>query len=346
VSTRFRLGSIALSALVLGASMGSCSSSSSDSSSPVNSDPVAPVLDVDCVDPAGDVSVGSIDVTTASVHPDGDILELRFDTLADIEGANDPIFSVSHGDPATNAGSAFELRTEKNISGAFGLQLITFPTQAQGQEVRKTVTSATVSVSGTSVVVRVPMSDLPKITTRVWLFGASAGGDEGRTADVCDTFGVESPDGSTPDGAGPASTTPPTTVKTGVVGEELPSANGGKVTLHGFENPAVPARTLEAPIPEGKVVVAADVEMCSGTKDVSGVGLLSWQLKTADNRLWSPWLDDHTADPVLPNSQRLPAGQCTRGWANWLIDAGSPPAQLTFDLAGSGYGPFLNWTLG
>ena len=333
---------VLFTALGLVVAVGACSSDGdggSTASTPLTV-AITPVLEADCTDEAGDTEVPGIDLVQASVRPNGDDLEVVFTTSGPIAEAPEPLFSVSHGDPATQPDLSFELRAEPDASGRWGLTLITFPTAGGAQEQRRTLTSATVTAEGTTLRVQVPQADLPKIATRVWLFGAASGAQDA-SVDLCESFGVDdtAPVGSVP------TTAPPTTVKTGAVGEELPAADGGRVILHRFDAPAKATRAVGSP-GEGKEVVAADVEICAGRRDATGVGATSWSYKTADNRVWPVWLDDHTNDPPLASTQRLPAGQCVRGWVNWSVDAGAVPNQVIYDLTGNGFGPFLTWQVG
>lgn len=338
-----RLGALAAS-LGLVAAIGACSSSKSSSGAGPVTVSITPVLDADCADATGDVAVPAIDIVSASVHPKGDDLAMTFTTAGPIAQATDPLFSVSHGDPSVQPAASFEVRAELDSGGVWGVTLITFPTSANVQEQRRTLPSGKVTIEGTSATITVPQADLPKITTRVWLFGTSAGGDEARAVDVCDSFGVDTT--APPSQGSVATTAPATTVPIGTVGQELPGPDGGKVILHRVDNPAKPSRKLSADPGEGKVLVSADVEICAGRKDANGVGAASWSLKTSDNRVWPVWMDDHTNDPPLGVSQRVPAGQCVRGWVTWSIDQGATPAQVIYDLTGNGFGPFLNWNVG
>jgi hypothetical protein len=227
------------------------------------------------------------------------------------------------------------------------VQVVSFPKGLGARQQEKTI-NVPVTVESSELRYSVPLDQLPPISTILWLFGASSGvSDESRVVDDCQPFNqTGSPDDTEPDGSEPsAGTTPSVPSISGSVGQTLTAPDGSKVTVRSIEVPAVPnnEQTPE-PVP-GTRFVAADVEVCGGSKQVDNVGERRWSLETtapSGERRLSAW--DAPRSPKSPRftaGATVRAGECVDGWVVFQIGDTATPVSVNYDTSGTGIGPLV-----
>jgi hypothetical protein len=167
-----------------------------------------------CTDPIGDIGSdlsgagtksepAGIDIVTAEAHVDGDVLAVTYTMAGPIMDAPSPFFVMLQGDISA-AQYSFDLRTEP--SGPNGTWVLKVGTTPAGGGVETFATLSTpVRADGAVLRYRVPLSDIPRIATLQWSFGAtSTAADNSVLFDDCSS--VSAATQSTP----PIVTVPPT----------------------------------------------------------------------------------------------------------------------------------------
>jgi hypothetical protein len=159
-----------------------------------------------CHDPVGDISKtvnpsvagtltepAGIDLVLAEAHVDGQELAVSYTTNGPISMVPDPFFTMIQGDMGAPQ-YTFELRTELASDG-WHVTLITFPAGSQEQH---TPLSVPVTATGNTLTYRVPLTDIPRIATLQWNFGAtSTAQDQSVVFDDCQSVTAPPEDGST-----------------------------------------------------------------------------------------------------------------------------------------------------
>lgn len=336
----------ATSALVLGALVAVASLACSSSQDPPLPDDVSivtlppPTDGAACTDPKGDVSDSAQQVAGTLTEPAGiDLVEARaaisdtdmtvtFTTAGPISEAPEPMFYVSQGPSGLEA--SFELRIQPSGSGTWTANLITWKDESGGvRESAPQPLSAPVTVKDDQLSVTVPLTELPKIVTLVWQFGATAQlppapGTTTRKVvlDDCNNMSDQTGPGSSVATTEPA---PSTTVPSGVLDTPLVSNDGVTVTVFAFQKPPTRLEPLEIPPSEGFEPAVIDAQVCAGATDTT-IQPGNFRLLTSENELWGPWDAPQAATvPAFPAAGTLPAGECARGWITYEV-----PEDVTF----------------
>ncbi len=136
-----------------------------------------------CDDPTGDIgsdvkavgtlsSPAGIDIVTAEAHVDSDVLAVTYTMVGPIAEAPSPFFAMLQGDFSA-PDKSFELRTEPTgANGPWVLSVGINP--AAGGVEQFTALATPVHVEANVLSYRVPLSDIPTISTLQWSFGASS----------------------------------------------------------------------------------------------------------------------------------------------------------------------------
>ena len=331
---------------------GACSSSSSDDAATTLSfGTLADTPSGDtCTDATGDLMVdesdegqrraepAGIDITSASAELGDDELTLRFETVQPIASAPEPLFLVQHGDLIQSPSLSWEIRVELE-GGAWTATLITVPNV--GRQIETTLNHP-VQVTGNTLTLVLPRSDLPSISSRLWSFGSSAGVSANNSVfDDCLPFDQTSTDGgttgSTTDG-GSASMAP----IVGQVGSAIEGPDGSSVTVHAVEAPAVPDEGVALDAVPGTQLVAADVEVCATDRPLQAVGDARFVVTMSNGDV-----RDVVSLPTSPHQPQFPVeitlrpGSCERGWVTFQVAADTSVASVAYDVSGVGVGPLL-----
>jgi hypothetical protein len=315
-----------------------------------------------CTDPEGDISDSAQQVAGTLSEPAGvDLvaaeavisdtdMTVTFTSAGSIAAAPEPIFYVSQGPSGLEA--SFELRIQPSAStGAWTVGLITWAEEnGQVRESSPRALDVPVTVEGEALSFRVPLTELPKIVTMVWQFGAAAtrppapGTTTRKTVlDDCNNMSDQTGPGSTvPTTAGG----PSTTVPSGVLDTPLVSNDGVTVTVFAYQNPPTNLQPLEVPPDAGYEIAVVEAEVCAGEADTT-IHPQNFRLLTDENKLWEPWdVPQAATTPALPGPGTLPAGECRRGWITYEIptDAVITDVVFTPDSGADGSGTLL-WSV-
>ena len=343
---------------------GACSSSDAPMPEDISTVTLPPPTDgANCTDPAGDISDSAQQVAGTLREPPGvDILAARadvsdtdmtvtFEVAGPIAEVPEPLFYVGQGPPGLEA--SFELRIAPDEAGTWVASLITWSKESGSVvESDPKPLSAPVTVAGDQLSVTVPLTELPKIVTLVWQFGAAAdlppvpGATTRRTVlDDCNNMSDQTgPGSSVPTTVG---VTPSTEVPSGVLDTPLVSNDGVIVRVFSYQNPPTdPAPTTVAPT-EGFELAVIEVEVCGGGTDTT-VRPGNFRLLTVGNELWNPWeVPEAATTPAFPTEAgTLPAGECRRGWITYElpIDTDITDVVFTPDSGADGTGTVI-WTV-
>jgi len=184
-----RVLSVVVGGLLLGGVLAACSSSGPSASDvPSTLGPKSTVPESNgftCNDPKGDVidsakqtepltEPSGIDLITAEAHVDGDALAVSYTTAGPISLVPAPFFVMLQGDMSAPA-YTFEIRAKQGSDGSWHLELTNFaPLATVGGQATPTGLSAPVTVTGNQLSYRVPLADIPAISTLQWNFGSGS----------------------------------------------------------------------------------------------------------------------------------------------------------------------------
>jgi hypothetical protein len=355
-------------ALVLGALVATAAGACSSSQDPPMPDDIStvtlppPTDGANCTDPKGDISdtaqqiagtlsePSGVDLVGAQAEISDTDMTIRLTSAGPIADAPEPIFYVSQGPSGLEA--SFELRIQPSPStGVWSAGLITWAEEGgRVQESDPRPLGVPVTVDGNQLSFTVPLTELPKIVTMVWQFGASAklppapGTTTRKTVlDDCNNMSDQTgPGSSVPTTEGG----PTTTVASGVLDTPLVSNDGVTVTVFAYQNPPTQLEPLEVPPEAGYVVAVVEAEVCAGETDTT-IHPQNFRLLTSENKLWEPWDAPQTArSPALPGPGTLPAGECRRGWITYEIPSDVTITDVVFtpDSGADGSGTLL-WSV-
>lgn len=315
-----------------------------------------------CTDPEGDLSdsaqvvAGSltepagVDLLAAEADVSDTDMTVTFTTAGPIADAPEPMFSVGQGPPGLEA--SFELRIAPASNGRWTASLITWQDEDGGvRESDPRPLSAPVTVEGEQLRVTVPLSELPKIVTLVWQFGAAAKlppppGATTRAVilDDCNNMADQTDPGSS---VPTTQVTPTTEAPSGVLDTPLPTNDGVTVTVFEYQNPPTQPQPVETPTDPGAVLVAIEVQVCGGEVDTT-LRPGNFRLLDVQNQLWNPWdAPESVVTPAFPRQAgTLPAGECRRGWITYELPMDTQITDVVFtpDSGGDGTGTVL-WTV-
>jgi hypothetical protein len=354
-------------ALVLGALVAAASGACSSSQDPPMPEGIStvtlppPTDGANCTDPKGDISDSAqqvagtlsepagVDLVAAEAAISDTDMTITFTSAGPIADAPEPIFYVSQGPSGLEA--SFELRIQPASTGAWTVGVITWAEEAGGvRESAPRSLGVPVTVEGNELSFTVPLTELPKIVTMVWQFGASASLPPAPGATTRNT--VLHARTNRPAQTGPGSPVPPTvggpttTVPSGVLDTPLVSNDGVTVTVFAYQNPPTKLEPLEVPPEAGYEVAVVEAEVCAGETDTT-IHPQNFRLLTDENKLWEPWDVPQTATtPALPGPGTLPAGECRRGWITYEIPTDVVITDVVFtpDSGADGSGTLL-WSV-
>jgi hypothetical protein len=362
-----RLGRASL-ALVLGALVavsGVACSSSDDAEMPADVSIVTlppPTDGATCTDPEGDISDSAQQVAGSLSEPSGiDLLDAKatisdtdmtvtFTTAGPIAEAPEPLFYVSQGPSGLEA--SFELRIQPSApTGAWTASLITWQDDNGGlRESAPRPLSVPVTVEDDQLSFTVPLTELPKIVTLVWQFGAAAtlqpapGTTSRKTVlDDCNNLSDQTGPGSS---VATTEVGPTTTVPSGVLDTPLVSNDGVTVTVFAFQQPPTKLEPLSVPPSAGYEPAVIEAEVCAGDSDTT-IRPENFRLLTSENELWNPWDAPQSATvPAFPAAGTLLAGDCARGWITFEVPSVATFTDVVFtpDSGADGTGTLL-WSI-
>jgi hypothetical protein len=306
-----------------------------------------------CTDPTGDISnlvaesVGAlseppgVDLVAAKAEVGDSAMKVTFTANGPVGEVTDPIFSLIHG--VSGQEESFELRSLPASDGVWRLALITWSQEAGGlRESDPQPLDVPVTVAGNELTYSVPLTDIPKIVTIVWQFGASgtvpktAGStNRERVFDDCNNMGAQT-------GPGSSVTTDPSVPSDEPQGEPLGTAQSTSddvtVTVFAFEKPAVDPEPLDVSPEAGFEVAVVEAEVCAGGQDVT-VQPGNFTLLTSESELWPPWDPPQAAAlPAFPGAGTLPAGSCVKGWITFEVPVAAQVTDVVFALKSGGSG--------
>jgi hypothetical protein len=276
-------------------------------------------------------------------------MTVTFTTAGPIASAPEALFYVSQGPSGLEA--SFELRIESSPTGVWNVGLITWKDEDGGvRESAPRPLGVPVTVEGDQLTVTIPLTELPKIVTLVWQFGASATlppapGSTTRTRvlDDCNNMIDQTGPGSSVPTTAPASST---TVPSGVLDTPLVSNDGVTVTVYGFQKPPTKLETLSVPPSAGYELAVIEAEVCAGERDTT-IQPGNFRLLTSQNELWGPWdVPEAATLPAFPEPGTLVAGDCRRGWITYELPEATTITDVVFtpDTGANGTGTLL-WTV-
>ena len=119
----------------------------------------------------------------------------------------------------------------------------------------------TVTVEGNTLRYAAALTDLPRIVTLIWLFGASAQlPSNDYVLDDCNNMG----DQIRPDGTAAPTSAPPTTLPKVALGVPLTHRSGAIVTIDEVQKPPAELQPLPIAPDEGNVPAVVYAEICAG----------------------------------------------------------------------------------
>jgi hypothetical protein len=193
--------SAAVAAVLAGAVVLAACNRGAPDTPPVVTNP--PSTGASCDDATGDLSRSAsetggnlrepagVDLVHAEARVTDTSLRVSFTTVAPLAGVPNPEFRLAQG-PAGQLES-FELVSAPE-GQTWALRLVTFRPDGRGgvTEGPRAVLPVPVHVDGSTLSYEVPLSEIPKIATYVWLFGSSSStnpdGDD-TVIDVCEDYG-------------------------------------------------------------------------------------------------------------------------------------------------------------
>lgn len=328
---------VALLALALLA--GAACSSSDDATLP---DGVAivtlppPTDGANCTDPTGDIGDTAKEIAGALSEPAGiDIVRARADvsdtemvvtyTMAGpVAAVAKPTFYLSQGVSGQEA--SFELRAEPTATnGPWSVDLITWDRNERGglTESPRRPLAAPVTVTDDELTYTVSLTEIPKIVTLVWQFGASAELPPEGTAtnprivlDDCNNMIDQASAGSSVPTTAPVPTTVP---PSGPVGADLVHRNGATVTVSAVQKPPANLRPLTIPPAPDFEPAVVEAQICAGEEQLA-IRQGNFRVLTTENELWGYWDADQSAtEPAFPEPMILQPGDCRKGWVTYEI---------------------------
>ena len=320
----------------------------------VNVGTLPPVTDgASCEDPTGDISAVASEVNGTLTEPAGiDLVSVTADvtdtelivtytTAGPIAAVGTPEFLLSQG--VSGQEPSFELRAKPtSASGQWGLNLITWNKSGGGlTEAPPRPLPTTVTVEGNTLSYAVALTDLPRIVTLIWLFGASAQlPSNDYVLDDCNNMG----DQVRPEGTAAPTSTPPSTLPKVALGVPLTHRSGAIVTIDDVQNPPADLQPLAVAPDEGNVPAVVYAEICAG-EQATGARAGAFGVVTTDGEIYPFWDVPQSASvPAFPSSQPLEPRACAEGWITFQIPAGSVINEAFYSPSSDG-SDYLSWTV-
>lgn len=307
-----------------------------------------------CQDPTGDISDLASDVAGTLTEPSGidlvsvtaDVtdtdLTITYTTAGPVAAVSNPVFLVSQG--VSGQEPSFELRAKPTAAGgAWTLTLITWAKDGGGLAEAPPRTIATpVTVQDNTLSYTVALTDLPRIATLIWQFGATAQLPSNEyVIDDCNNMG----DQTQPDGTAPSTSAgPTTTIPNAELGAELTHRSGAVITIYEVQKPPANLQPLTLPPDEGNEPAAVYVGACAGEQPTT-VRAGSFGVQTSANEIWPFWdVPAPAAIPAFPASKVLEPGDCIKGWVTFQLPVADTVIEAFYspDSDGSNY---LTWNV-
>lgn len=307
-----------------------------------------------CQDPTSDISDLASDIVGTLTEPAGiDLvavtaevseteLTVTFTTAGPIASVSRPEFLVSQG--VSGQEPSFELRAKPTSAGGpWSLNLITWVKNGGGlAEAPRKPLAAPVTVQDNTLTYSVALTDLPRIATLIWQFGATAQLPSNENVlDDCNNMG----DQTQPDGTAPSTTSgPTTTIPNAELGAELTHRSGVVITIDEVQKPPANLAPLTIPADEGNEPAAVYVGACAGEQPAT-VRAGSFGVQTSANEIWPFWdVPSPAAIPAFPATRVLEPGECIKGWVTFQLPVADSVIEAFYspDSDGSNY---LTWNV-
>ena len=306
-----------------------------------------------CEDPTGDISAVASEVNGTLTEPAGiDLvsvtaevsdteLVVTYTTAGPIAAVGTPEFLLSQG--VSGQAPSFELRAKPtSATGQFGLNLITWNKSGAGlAEAPARPIATAVTVEGNTLRYAVALTDIPRIATLIWLFGASAQlPSNDFVLDDCNNMG----DQTRPDGTTAPTSAPPSTLPKVALGVPLTHRSGAIVTIDDVQNPPVELQPLPIAPDEGNVPAVVFAEVCAG-EQATGARAGAFGIVTTDGEIYPFWDAPQGASlPAFPSSEPLEPRACAEGWITFQLPAGAVIDEAFYSPSSDG-SDYLSWTV-